>query len=438
MAPDPSLFLSPLQPSRPPPDEPGVEGRGGEAPPGTVAIGRPGRRGGRVGPVVAALALAAAAAVANRMSDDGGAMVDGAAPVTTEVERRTATTERARRTTTTTTPPVLMTAARLGPRLPAPTGTTVVLVGHGRVVVADLDSGTVRTVPFVGQVYGSNPFPQVLVVDGSFLLAGERPQLLARSEGAASADLDLSVLGGYLPSARPDAFWTVDQGFDVELVERTLVGETGRRVTLSGEGGPIIPAGDGFITSLSGSVVRVDATSGAAERIGGGTAVAFDGRTLVRSGCDDALECGLVLSDPAGEGERLVGPPTPRSRYDTYSGARFSPDGRWLTIPFYGEDQPGGLVLVDVERGVRRPTDTLTTASGGGFPASAAFTVDSRWLLVADQSAVSGRLKAIDLADGSVIPIDLGLGDAGRRGDDGGGLVLTAFPSVPGDADLGG
>lgn len=327
----------------------------------------------------------------------------------------------------------LETAATLGPRLPAPSGTTVVVVGRDDVVVADLDTGVVRTAG-LGAPADRSPFQAVLDVGDSFLLAGATPLVVPRGEGGALGQLDLPIFSGYLPSSRPDAFWTVDARFDVELVERTLAGETGRRVALPGEPGPVLPFGDGFLVSPAGSIMLVDATTGRADRLAEGTAVAHDGRTLVRSRCGEDLECGLVLSDLGGGRERQVGPPTPRSRYDTYSGARFSPDGRWLSIPFYGEDQPGGLVVVDVERGERRPTDQLATASGGGFPASAAFTADSRWLLFADRSSGPGAVSAVDLADGTVVPVDLGPAFDGADGD----LLLAAFPSVPADSTGGG
>jgi hypothetical protein len=331
------------------------------------------------------------------------------------------------------TPAVVETAATLGPRLPAPSGTTLVVVARDRVVLADLDSGVVRTAR-LRAAPDRSPFQAVLGLGSSFLLAGAAPLVVPRAEGAVVDEVDLPVFGGYLPSSLPNAFWTVDQRFDVELVERTLAGATGRRVVLPGESGAVLPVGDGFLVSPAGSMMLVDATTGRVDRLGEGTAVAYDGRTLVRSRCGDDLECGLVLSDPDGGRQRQVGPPTPRSRYETYSGARFSPDGRWLSIPFYGEDQPGGLALIDVERGERRPTEQLATASGGGFPASAAFTADSRWLLFADRSSGLGAVHAVDLADGTVLPVDLGPVVGEADGD----LLLATFPSIPADATAGG
>lgn len=376
-----------------------------------------------------------AAVAANRVSNRDGAVAEGPPPTSVLEDDPPAPATRPHDRATTTTAPVVQTSARLGPRLPVPTGTTVVVVGHDRVVLADLDSGVVRTVGVDAEVIGGSPFHTVLAVGDAFLVAGQTARIVPRTPLADVEDLAMPVFHGFLPSARPDAFWTVDQRFDVELVERTPEGQTGRRLVLPGESGPVLPFGDGFLISPAGSAMLVDATTGRAERLGGGTAVASDGRTLVRSACGDDLECGLVLSDLDGGNERRVGPPTPRSRYDTYSGAGFSPDGRWLSIPFYGEDQPGGLVLIDVERGERRPTDLLTTASGGGFAASAAFTADSRWLLVADRRGAA-TLQAVDLADGAVVPVDLGpaVTGGGGRSD----VALVAFSSIPADSDLGG
>jgi hypothetical protein len=124
-----------------------------------------------------------------------------------------------------------------------------------------------------------------------------------------------------------------------------------------------------------------------------------------------------------------VGTPTPRSRYETYAGVRFSPDGRWLVVPFYGEDQPGGLVLIDVERGERRPLDYLAGASAGGFPVTGLFTADSRWLLVADPSDVRRPIKALRIEDGAGVDIALAIDGGGDEG----GTSFLAVPSVPGD-----
>jgi hypothetical protein len=234
---------------------------------------------------------------------------------------------------------------------------------------------------------------------------------------------------GAAASAEAGRWWVVDHRFSVELVERDAEGETGRRLSLPGESSAVLPFGDGFLVSPAGSVLAVDATTGRARRLADGTAVAADDRTLVRTRCDELLECGLVLSDHGGGSERIVGTPTPRSRYEIYAGARFSPDGRWLVVPFYGEDQPGGLVLIDVERGQRLSIDSLATAAGGGFAVTAAFTADSRWLLVGDQGEDDASIRAVRIEDGASAEIDLGH----QTGRGQGGASMVAVPSVPGD-----
>ncbi len=430
---DPSLFLTPREAPR---EAPRDRREGGADPPAAALPGGRARPAGGRRRVVAAgvaAALLVAGVVADRSSREDPAAPEGAPGTSPVGPGPMAATGPHGPVADDPTPAVLETSATLGPRLPAPTGTTVVVVARDQVAVADLDSGVVRTAR-LRPAPDRSPFQAVLGVGSSFLLAGSAPLVVPRAEGAVVDPLDLPVFGGYLPSARAGAFWTVDQRFDVELVEQTLTGASGRRVVLPGESGPVLPVGDGFIVSPAGSIMSVDATTGRVDTLGEGTAVAYDGRTLVRSRCGEDLECGLVLSDLDGGREREVGPPTPRSRYDTYAGARFSPDGRWLSIPFYGEDQPGGLALIDVERGERRPTEQLVTASGGGFPASAAFTADSRWLLFADRSAGPGSVHAVDLADGSVRPLELGPAVSGGDGD----LLLDAFPSIPADSAAGG
>ncbi len=431
MAADPSLFLSPPDPPSPPDRSDRSAEATDQSSPRPRAAAREGSSRRRLAAAVVVGALLVAAVAANRVSSRDGTAPEGAPPTILSEDDGPATATGPHGRATTTATPAVQTSARLGPLLPVPTGTTVAVVSHDRVVLADLDSGVVRTVGLDAEVLGGSPFHTVISIGDAFLVAGESARIVPRTPGVDVVDLEMPLSGGSLPSARPDAFWTVDPRFDVELVERTLEGQTGRRLVLPGESGPVLPLGDGFLISPAGSIMLVDATTGRAEGLGEGTAVASDGRTLVRSACGEDLECGLVLSDLDGGNERWVGPPTPRSRYETYSGARFSPDGRWLSIPFYGEDQPGGLVLIDVERGERRPTDLLTTASGGGFPASAAFTADSRWLLFADRSS-GATLKAVDMADGTVVPVDLGPAVTG--GDGRSDVVLAAFPSIPADA----
>ena len=439
---DPSLFLSPLVE---PPDqargaEPAPRDDAGAPPPDPVH--RPGRpRSVRVAAAVAVLGLLVAGGATNRLRSDDGSPADGAPSSTPPADASSATTAPPLPAPPVTplavAPPApLETVGRLGPRLPRPTGTTLALVGDGRVLLADLDAGVVRTAPLVPGAGRGLP-SQVVVPTGDVVLVGgfTVTQVVPRASGAPAAALPQPSAFGILPSSRPGAFWTVTSGAPVALVERTLEGEAGRLLPLPRDTSAILPAGDGFLVSSGGRVTAVDAGTGLEEPLVDGVALAYDGRTLVRSTCGAALDCGLVLSDLDGRRERLVGTPTPRSQYATLGGASFSPDGRWLVIPFAGADQLGGLVLIDVERGERRPVPGLTTASGGGFLATAAFTADSSWLLFTDRTEQTGGLKAVDLTDGSVVPVELDApgGIDGRSG----ALLLAAFPAIPADADAG-
>lgn len=447
--PDPSLFLSPIErrdESAPPSDDAGHAPAGRAEVVAADEVGGDGGRRRRVGAVAVVVVLALVVLGVNRMAatddpsapaaDDGAGEAEEDAQASTTTERRRPPTTRPTGATPTTLPPTLQTFAVLGSLLPDVTGTTVVLASNGQLVVAHLDSGTVRAVGISGmEVYGGYPFQAVLPVGDAFLTSGPRPSLVPRASGGEVAAGDVPVFGGYLPSGVEGRFWTVDHRFQMELVERSLDEETGRRIELPGESGVVLPLADSFIVSPFGSVMQVDAETGRARRIAEGTAVAANEETLARVRCDESLDCGLVLTDLDGGRERIVPPPTPRSRYETYSGVRFSPDGRWLVSPFYGEDQPGGLVLVDVERGERRFLDSLATSSGGGFPQSAVFTADSRWLLFADPSTDGQPIKAIRIEDGAIAEIDLGLDAPLDRQQ---GVVLLALPSIPADADPAG
>ena len=461
---DPSLFLSPLAgperraegSERRDRDEPAVPPAGPErradgsdrwervrppVPPADVAP-RPVRgRSGRVLAVAAVAGLLVAGAVTNRLRSDEWAPRAGSPASTGPVAEAPATPSPPLPAAPVTPPAAaplapLETVARLGPRLPRPTGTALALVEDGRVLVADLDTGVVRTTALAPGAGRGLP-SQVVVPSGDVLLVGglTTTQVVPRAPGAPGAALAQPAAAGILPSTRPGTFWTITAGPRAELVERALDGAEARRLVLPEGSGPVLPAGDGFLVSSGGRVMALDADTGEEEPLADGVAVASAGRTLARSTCGGAPDCGLVLGDLRGGRERLVGAPTPRSQYATSGGATSSPDGRWLVIPFAGADQPGGLVLIDVERGERRPVAGLTTASGGGFPASAAFNDDSSWLLFTDRSEQTGGLKAVDLTDGTVVPVDLDLpgGVDGRQG----ALVLAAFPAIPADADPG-
>lgn len=428
MSRDPSLFLSPLdEPAGEPAGEPG-----GQEPvpePSPVAGGR-GR--GRLGALVVVAALAVAAFGVNRLSASGDGADPGERASPPVGERRGAPTTRPDPRPTTTLPPSLATLEVRGLMLPEPTGTTLVLASSRRLLVVHLDSGTVRAAAVGGiEVYGGSPFHSVLPVGDGLLTSGPQPRLVDRRPGGPVREDLPSAPMGYLPSASDGRWWVVGDHVSPDLVEWDLDGETGGRIALPGDGGVALPLGNSFIVSPLGSVLQIDAGTGAVRRIGDGVAVAVDERTLARVRCDASIECGLVLSDLVGGRERTIEPPTPRSRYGTHSGVSFSPDGRWLVTPFFGEDQPGGLTLVDVERGERRFLDSLATSSRGGFPLNAAFTSDSRWLLLAEPTADGDPLRAIRIADGTSVELDLGL----EVGDPSEGVVLLAIPSIPADAD---
>lgn len=408
--------------------------------PAPVVAGGGGRRRLAVG--VLALVLVLGAGVANRISAGGAGVADEQAvddTTTTVAPRRTTTSDQRPPRTTTTVPDVLTTVATVGPLIPEPVGTTLVLANANQLFIAHLDTGTVRTVRVPSPDLGG-PFQSVLPVGDALLVGGNRPQLVARGAGGEVRDAGGTASGGLLPSAVAGRCWSVDWRFQLELTEQGIGGELTRRLELPGDGGAVLTFGDGFLVSPFETIMAIDATTGRGQRVGDGAAVAVNADSLVRSRCDEALECGLVITDLAGGNERVVGPPTPRSRYETYSGARFSPDGRWLVAPFYGEDQPGGLVLIDVEQGIRRPTDLLTTVSGGGFPANATFTADSRWLLVGEArggGSRGGAVKAIRIADGVQIDLDLDLDLdlvlGPRVGDS--PMAMVALPSIPADAE---
>lgn len=187
-----------------------------------------------------------------------------------------------------------------------------------------------------------------------------------------------------------------------ELWEVALDGEaTGRTVALPAFADPLVVLDDGLVVPLFGTQTLIDPDSGARRDIGHGYPLAGHGDTLARLACE-ALVCRLHLSDLTDGNDVVVSEPQ-GATFNPYGPARFSPDGRWLTVTT-GDIGPEMLALVDVAARQAVVIDGTSSID----PFSATFSADSRWLFSLDDG---GTLRAQRLGTAETVTIgglDLG------------------------------
>lgn len=345
-------------------------------------------------------------------------------------------------------PQSLRTTDRLGPLLPEPTGTTLVLAAGTQVIVLDVDSGTLRSVQLADlKVDGGYPWGSPVLAVGDALVVRSRPpeaRVIPRTDGQAVTELDVGSGGGLYPSTSEGAFWVEELRGEARLEEVDRSGVVRRSVVIPNNSGSIVWDGTGFIQTVDGEVLAFPADGGEPTPLGPGLAVAADAATVAVLHCRPAPmpggnPCDLELLDRAAGTSRVVDPPEDvagfRAGYDAGLVPALSPDGRWLLL---GADvvtsgnvglpaTAPGLVVVDVGTGTVRAVEP---GALGGLPVGA-FSPDGRHLFLARPvSSVAAELAAVRLADGDRFALDVEVSARASFG-----LVLEAVPSVA--ADLG-
>jgi len=340
-------------------------------------------------------------------------------------------------------PQSLRTVARLGPLLPGPTGTTLVLAAGTQVIVLDVDSGTLRNVQMVDlRVEAGYPWGSPVVAAGDAFVVRSRPptaKVLPRADGQAVADLDSGSGGGLYPSTADDTFWVEELRGEGRLEEVDRADVVRRTVPVPNGGESIVWDGAGFVQTVNGVVQAFSADGGPPTALGEGLAVAADAATVATLRCQegDAAACDLWLLDRASGAFRRVPRPDDLSGFQAGFGADLVPelssDGRWLVLQAATSEQGrrvasgAGVAVVDVVTGTVR---AFEPGSGGGVPA-ATFSPDGHWLFLGSSvGTVSAELDGVRLADGARFDLDVEISARASFG-----LVMEAFPSVA--ADLG-
>lgn len=436
--PERSLFLDPppaTQPS-PPPEPPA-----GPAAPLVEVEG--GRR--RWLQVLVVLAVLVGGVVANRTSAeraaDEEATLEQPAPLVAPGEPPAALAQS------------LRTIERLGPLLPEPTGTTLVLAAGTQVLVLDIDSGTVRGVQLADlEVTSSYPWGSpVLAVGDSIVVRSQPPggKVIPRTDGGPVRELDVGSGGGLYPSTEEDRYWVEELRGEGRLEEVDLAGSISRTVPVPGAKGSIVWDGAGFVQTVDGTAFGFPLDGGAPTPLGSGSAIAADARSVALLRCPEGSAgvapagerpgCELVLLDRASGTVRPVPRPEGTSGFvagpDAGVGPTLSSDGRWLLVRVDAPDRPnprrgGGaadasLAVVDVGAGTVRAVEP----GAGSGPPVGAFSPDGRWLFLGTTlDSVSAELSAVRLADGARFDLDVDLAVRASFG-----LVLEGFPSAPAD-----
>lgn len=345
-------------------------------------------------------------------------------------------------------PQSLRTVARLGPLLPEPTATTLVLAAGTQVAVLDVDSGTLRNVHLADlRVEAGFPWGSPVVAVGDAFVVRSRPPLakvIPRTDGQPVADLDAGSGGGLYPSTTDGAFWVEELRGEGRLEEVDRADVVRRTVALPDGGESVVWDGAGFVQTVDGVARAYPADGGAPTDLVEGLAVAADAATVAALRCPggDWSACDLWLTDRVSGASRPVSRPADVSSFRAGFGAdlvpELSPDGRWLVLQATSAVRPAdaesdgagpgaGAAVVDVAAGSVVAVDA---GSGEGVPA-ATFSPDSRWLFLGSSvGTVSAELDAVRLVDRARFDLDVVLSARASFG-----LVLEAFPSTA--ADLG-
>lgn len=236
-----------------------------------------------------------------------------------------------------------------------------------------------------------------------YLVADERP--------ATPLSGVLQDAGAVLPSTDGRYVWAVTDTDDgsVESLRIRLVGDDGRSTGVELP----IPTGGGYglygdaagrviIDGIGGSYL---ATPGRLAKLTSGRLVAVGPTRLLANECDDTATCrAVVIERSDGTRRRLYDAPLP---VDGDPGL-ISPDGRWAmtTAP---QDAGGSMVvLTDLDLGDQR---TLSVRIGRRGEQDHAWSPDSRWLLLTDQTHVyavdpsSGTARTLSEVSGSLSSI---------------------------------
>ena len=359
------LFLAPLpvadEQLHPAPEEPSPE------PVGATTVEPARARARRAALLAGAVALVAALVLLGDRDEGGNGEREAIATTTT-----------ARRPATTTTTPFGERPA-MGQLLPEPIGAALVVVTESQILVADLDTGAVRSVAVAARdgYHGAWPVGGAAVVQTS----GGAIAVSAAPDDDSVVLTEDRAADWPVASDRPGHVWLMTHVEDkVEGRELSVEGhETGRRFLMPAPnaGSSMVAVHGGLVIEALGSLTFYDPDTGEARAIGHGFPLAGSGHTLARLSCE-ALRCGLHLTDVR-TGSDVEVPPAAEITFEPLSPAAFSPDGRWLAVAVrMVTEGRHRMAVVDVANGEVVAFHPAVVGHGTPFT----FSPDSRWLFL--------------------------------------------------------
>lgn len=349
------------------------------------------RRGWLVGVGLAGGVVAAALAVSLTRHDGPRA---GASPATTNTAAARTTSTTATRPSTTVASTAAPGVPSVGPVLDQPVGATLVgLVDDQSTATRftlDLDSGATATL----EVPLTSRDSRILARQGGVVLTDESAAVLLRDDGTA-VTVAATEAGRplALPGPSPDEFWLFSPGDAVPQIalHRLPSGDEVRRFELSPRSAVVGAAPDGriLVAAQDGGTFALDPDSGQATRISPGRIIALGHTVVVEDTCEANLSCAIFARKPATGArvalDRFVGPALDELS-DLGLPAVLSPDERWLLAwEQGGAPFPYGVAVIDMATGRtvwQRPIEAP------GFQLAAAWTPDSRWVLVKTRDGI--------------------------------------------------
>jgi hypothetical protein len=258
-------------------------------------------------------------------------------------------------------------------------------------LVVDLDTGAVSAPPAVAHAFA-------LTRTGGVVLTGPGPAgatfLAAPYDGDPVTIADMPV-GQVIASAAEDRVWLIGPtGPPFTITEISVAGDViTPTFDLPGDGYVAGAVERGLVIAAHGSIY-VTRGAGDLKSLGAGEVVGTSGRYVAAISCDSTARCPLTIIDTvSGVRQQIVGPPD-------YGQAVFSPDRSVVAFVATRNAGLGELWLIDRATGVGAKASIPSFTFSGS---QQVFSPDGRWLFLPYGRSVS----AIRVSDSTVVEIPL-------------------------------
>ncbi len=314
--------------------------------------------------------------------------------------------------------PLTTTSIVLGPQLPEPTGTTLLIADDGdtQLLAFELDTGTVTIVDLRVPPTGLSPSTVISVAGGIIDIHGPTIRFVP-IDGSPPVDLAPNRCGA-LAADQLDQVWIVDCEPRISVRAVDLDGRPlTDAIVLPANSYPIGGWSDGVVVQGVGQISRVDA-AGAVTPIADGLSSGVAGGRLLRTSCRNGDGCRADIVDIiTGVTVASLARPTLEPQSTGYFGrtsAAVSPDRSQLVVASgFGPDSSPTFTAIDMRNGTgaRVPGASIDLYRDG-----VAWSDDGRWLFYRGPDSI---LSAWRIGD----PEPIRLTDAPR------GPVLASAPT---------